>query len=58
MPFRGTQKLCRVIGEPPFHFQQEFRPKHNRSPKSLGNSSGLGIVPQRVGVNTFVEPRA
>jgi len=44
MPFRGTQKLCRVIGEPPFHFQQEFRPKHNRSPKSLGNSSGLGIV--------------
>jgi hypothetical protein len=48
MPHRGTQKLCRVIGESPLHLEQQFRPEHNRSPRSLGNSPGLGIVAHRV----------
>jgi hypothetical protein len=58
MPLRSTRKLCRVISGLTLFVEQQFRPQRDRFPWSLGNSSGLGIVAQRVRVYSFVETRA
>ncbi len=42
----------------PVRLEQQFRPHHNCSLRSLGNSLGLGIVAKRVRVYRFAETRA